>query len=321
MVRIVFESQELEIPAGSNLLRELVAAGIDIPSGCRSGVCQNCLVRVGAGEIPPGAQCGLGRELVRTQHMLACQCYPLSALFLQQAEHALTRFRSRLLEKFRLNDSILCVRLSKPAGFPGRAGQYVTLWRDLHQGRSYSLTNSQQNDWLEFHVRVYAGGTVSAWLADELSPGDPLMLQGPAGNCGYHDMIDKPLLLIGAGVGIGTMYGVLRDALAARHALPITIFHSVRRREDLYLEKPLLQLANAQVAYRHFIGTGLSAPTALEDELAQTASRFAGCHIQLCGSPQLVLRLRRQLYLAGASANEILADPFEFPMAASIPPG
>ncbi len=126
---------------------------------------------------------------------------------------------------------------------------------------------------------------------------------------------------IGAGVGIGTMYGVLRDALAARHALPITIFHSVRRREDLYLEKPLLQLANAQVAYRHFIGTGLSAPTALEDELAQTASRFAGCHIQLCGSPQLVLRLRRQLYLAGASANEILADPFEFPMAASIPPG
>lgn len=321
MVRIVFESLELEIPAGNNLLRELVAAGIDIPSGCRSGVCQGCLVRVNDGDIPSASQRGLSRKLVRTRHMLACQCWPELALFLQRAAHVPVRYTTRLLEKFPLNDNILCVRLERPAGFAGRAGQYVTLWRDPQQGRSYSLVNSQQDDWLEFHVRVYQGGAVSEWLASELAPGDTLMLQGPSGDCGYDKEIDKPLLLIGAGVGIGAMYGVLREALAAGHALPITIFHSVRQREDLYLEKPLSQLANAQVEYRHFIGSGLSEPTALEDELAQIASRFAACHIQLCGSPQLVLRLRRQLYLAGASADEILADPFEFPMTASILPG
>lgn len=313
MVNIRFETQSLDIKPGDNLLQTLHGAGIDIPFGCRSGICQSCLVRASDGEIPETAQRGLGRELIRTGHLLACRCWPEKALVLERATRAPTRYVTRLLAKSWLNDTVLAIRLERPRAFGFRAGQYLTIWRNKRQGRAYSLVNPSDEDALELHVRVYPGGRVSPWLANSLEPGAPVMIQGPAGECGYDRGFDAPLLLMGAGVGIGAMVGVLKEALAAGHRQSITLLHAVRHEDDLYLDRELASIRRQNVEYRHFVGAGILHPSALEDELERIASSFADHHIQLCGSPRLVIRVRRQLFLAGAASNRIIADPFEFP--------
>lgn len=64
-------------PELGTLLDAAQAAGVSLPSGCRVGQCESCLMRVVAGNV---AQ--LGGDASATDHCLTCQSVPLSELTL-----------------------------------------------------------------------------------------------------------------------------------------------------------------------------------------------------------------------------------------------
>ena len=64
-------------PAAGTLLDAAQSAGIALPSGCRVGQCENCVMRVVDGDVAH-----LGGFAGEDGHCLTCQSVPLSALTL-----------------------------------------------------------------------------------------------------------------------------------------------------------------------------------------------------------------------------------------------
>src|SRR5436309_15198588 len=66
--------------AGEALLGCLTRQGAAIPSSCRSGACQTCLMRSVKGAPPAAAQNGLKPTLREQGYFLACLCRPVEDL-------------------------------------------------------------------------------------------------------------------------------------------------------------------------------------------------------------------------------------------------
>lgn len=305
--RVRFDEREITASGRASLLESLLAAGVAIPNGCRSGVCQSCLLRVTAGEIPRNAQAGLSVAQRETGLALACQLLPESDLSVSRTD-AGVRYACRTIDVFPLSETVFRLRLERPDGFAYRAGQYVTLWRDEHHCRAYSLASLPDEDFLEFHVRRYDGGCVSPWLC-ALQAGDVVELRGPMGSCVYAgENPDTPLLLAGNGVGLAPLWGIARSALAAGHRGRVQILHGVTEISRAYLDAGLRELAASHPRLEYEIVVGGTADLAVA--MLAKASGFFGWQAFLCGAPETVDTLRKHLFLAGAASRDIHADAF-----------
>jgi CDP-4-dehydro-6-deoxyglucose reductase len=213
-----------------------------------------------------------------------------------------------------LSDDIVRLRVEAD-GFAYRPGQFVELSVGEDLKRHYSLASHPEEDsFLEMHIRLHQDGRMSRHLAENLKTGDRLHVAGPSGSCFYEGVHeDQPMLLIGAGTGLAPLYGVLRDALRKGHRGPITLYHGARSRKGLYLSEELQALSNLRdnVDYRPCAFDpsaphgGDVAATALEAEQSVSAAA-----IFLCGGENLVKRLKRELFMRGASLKNIRSDAF-----------
>jgi NAD(P)H-flavin reductase/ferredoxin len=316
MTRVKHEGQWYGLDEGESVLDGLLRQGVEVPHSCRAGACQSCLMRAERGEVPAKAQVGLKETLKAQGYFLACACHPENELEVAGAGADL-RVPARITALERLSDSVLGVRLRPEGRFEYRPGQYVTLLRTDGLARSYSLASQPQEDTLELHVRRTPGGLMSGWLFDEARPGDVLDLQGPAGECFYvPGRPEQPLLLAGTGTGLAPLYGIVRDALAQGHTGPIWLFHGAVDASGLYLVEELRAL-QSRYNCLHYRPTVLRGPErvgvtvgALDTLIKEACPRPAGWRAFLCGDPNLVLSLRKKLFLAGLSLKDIHADAF-----------
>lgn len=315
MAKVKHEGQWYGLNADESVLDGLLRHGVQVPHACRAGACQSCLLRAEHGEVPAKAQVGLKETLKARGYFLACACRPEADL--EVAAGADLRVPARLTALERLSDSVLRVRLRPERALDYRPGQYVSLLRSEALARSYSLASQPQEDTLELHVRRTPGGRMSGWLFDEAQPGDPVHLQGPAGECFYvPGRLEQPLLLAGTGTGLAPLYGIARDALAQGHTGPLWLFHGAVEASGLYLVDELRAL-ESQHSNFHYRPSVLRGPErvgvtvgALDALIRETCPRLAGWRAFLCGDPALVLSLRKKLFLAGLSLRDIHADAF-----------
>lgn len=318
MPTITFEGTPYALGEEENLLAGLERLGAAVPSSCRSGVCQSCLLKATAGDIPPSANKGL-RDTQRAQgYLLACCCTPTGDMTLERPGDAGRVFNSRILELRRLNDRTLEVVIERPEGFAYNAGQFLNLHRPGNIVRSYSLASVPELDaHLHLHIALMPGGAMSTWIAEEAAQGHEIALSGPVGNCFYvPGNPAQPLLLFGTGTGLAPLYGILRDALAQGHTGPIDLFHGSPVDEGLYLHDALYQVTTTspQVNYRPCVlGPAQRAGVTQGDMVAITLSRCAdltGFRVYLCGNPDIVRTMQKKCFLAGANMRDIFADAF-----------
>ncbi|HEX8703813.1 MAG TPA: ferredoxin reductase, partial [Myxococcaceae bacterium] len=111
-------------------------------------------------------------------------------------------------------------------------------------------------------------------------------------------------------------YGIARDALESGHTGPIWLFHGARDVRGLYLVDELRALAarHPNFHYRPSVlegrlGEGLHVG-ALDAQLRAELPKPVGFSAFLCGNPELVLSLRKKLFLAGLSLRDIHSDAF-----------
>lgn len=320
MSQVHFEDAVIDLNEGESVLDGLLRSGVDIAFGCKSGVCQSCLVEVADGDPPSHAQKGLSDAQTALGYMLSCQCQPTGTMTIKRVDASAQMIPAEVIEKHWLNDNVLGLRLKSPLTY--RAGQYVTLWRNETVARSYSLaSHPESEDFLEFHIKVIPEGQVSSWLAKDVSEGETVSLQGPMGTCFYTaSSPEQPILMAAIGTGLAPIYGILKDALAQGHFGPIDVVLGAKDASGFYYLDALAELAqhyenlsihavsqDASIAECEGI---TSVQSDVYDYCNELWPNLKGYRIFLCGADSFVKKLRKQSFLAGAGMGDISADVF-----------
>jgi len=317
MPQVVFQGSSYEA-GGQSVLDCLTAGGQAVPSACRAGICQSCLMRAVRGVVPEPAQKGLTPTMVARNLFLACQCFPTQDLEVALADDVIERTQAIVSAIEPLNDEIRAVHVRPTTPFEYRAGQFVRLFMDARTSRNYSLASVPALDEdLMMHVRRVPGGQVSGWIFERVQPGDTVTISEAFGDCFYvPGRPEQNVLLLGTGCGLAPLYGIARDALNSGHRGRIHLYHGSRDACGLYLIEQLGRLAavHPNFRYRPCISEGPSADgywagTPLEAALEECPD-LTGWRVYLCGNPQMVEAARMQTFLAGAGSSEIFADPF-----------
>lgn len=106
---------------------------------------------------------------------------------------------------------IVTLFFTLPSGdnLPYTAGQYVSVYApggSVPEGKAYSLSSAPHEHMMSITVKKI--GEYSGYL-HSLKPGDTLQVSSPYGH--FNPRTDKPLICIGAGVGLCPAWSVLKD--------------------------------------------------------------------------------------------------------------
>jgi ferredoxin-NADP reductase len=133
-------------------------------------------------------------------------------------------------------------------GWPGHlAGQHVDIRLTAEDGyqaqRSYSIASTPDSTSVELTVERLEDGEVSAYLTDDLRPGDQIELRGPVG--GYfvwEPSHGGPLLLVAGGSGVVPLMAMIRLRTAAGSDADTRLLLSSRGWEDVIYREELERL-------------------------------------------------------------------------------
>jgi ferredoxin-NADP reductase/ferredoxin len=317
MANVIYGGQSYDCGTAS-VLDCLTAQGAAIPSSCRSGVCQTCLMQVTEGRVPEKAQAGIKPTLAAQGYFLACSCYPEDDIAVTLPEKGMGKITATVSHIELLNADILGIKIKPTGSFEYKAGQFINLYKDEATARSYSLASVPSlDDELYLNVRKVPGGLVSKWVFENLKAGDSITISEAAGDCFYiPGNAEQNILLIGTGSGLAPLYGIIRDALLNGHTGQIKLYHGSYNTTGLYLVTELRKLAQLHANFSYIpclseqaasdgYAQGMVLDVALRDN-----PNLSGWRVFLCGNPDMVNAAKREAYLSGAAINDIYADPF-----------
>jgi ferredoxin-NADP reductase len=276
------------------------------------------------GKPPENSQAGLKDVLKVQNYFLACACVPKEDIGIGRPDSNLIEIETSVVSTDLLNPEVIRLRLAKPDSYNYFPGQYLTLYKSNGVGRSYSIASlCTEENFIELHIRLIPGGQVSTWAHTELKTGDTVHITESNGDCFYMPKNqEQPLLLVGTGTGLAPLYGIAREALLQGHSGPIHLYHGSRTLEGqstpygLYLMDELRTLERScdQFFYHPCVSSG-HVPEGMQkgraNELAlREHGSLAGWGVYLCGREDMVKATKTRAYLAGASLQDIYADPF-----------
>lgn len=300
------------------VLDALLRENINLSFACKKGTCHSCMVRSTDVTPPPAAQSGLKNTLIKQNYFLACQCYPEQDMQIRLPDQSEFYRMGTVVVNKMLNRNTILLIIAFEDAFEFNAGQFVNLQRSDGLTRSYSTANiPEQSNTLEFHIRRLPGGIFSAWLHDEINVGDSIAVSEPHGHCFYlPERREQGLLLVGTGTGLAPLAGILTDALANGHTGPIHLFHGSREVEDLYRIDEMHQLAEQHPNFHYtpclsgsHVPKGFAAGRVNELALSGIPD-LKNWRVFLCGHPEMVNQMKKQVFLKGAAIADIYADAF-----------
>jgi len=317
MPQIFYRDRGYALAENENVLDCLERNGHKVFSSCRSGICQSCVLRADAAELPPQSQKGLRDAQVKQGYFLSCSCVPTADLRVFDCDDV-GQIAATVESVEPLGGRIVRLRLQPDGAFDYMPGQFLNLILPDNTVRSYSIASVPGLDpWLELHIALLPGGKTSRWLQEEAKSGGGVSISGPLGQCCYSAKTpDQPLLLLATGTGLAPLYGVLRDAVKRGHNGAIRVYHGCRTAEDVYYRAELQELADAHPNINYYAGVLLAENAGdlpVGDVLAKAVEDigdFKGWQAYLCGHPDFVNQAKRKIFLAGASMSDIFADAF-----------
>jgi ferredoxin-NADP reductase len=142
-------------------------------------------------------------------------------------------------------------RFVRPAGFEFKPGQFAVVKVNLDGrtlARCYSISSSPSaRGYLEISVRNQ--GQVSGFLHATLRPGMTLSMKGPGGSFVYPQG-SRPIVLVGAGIGITPLLCMLRHALESEPTRPVTLLFAAKTERHLPFLHDLRLLARRHPLFR-----------------------------------------------------------------------
>ena len=320
MATLRYQQQNYLCQKDETVLDALLNENVDIPYGCRQGVCQSCMLR--SIEPPPtAAQVGLKENQKQQNYFLACCCKPDGDMQIEPIKQSEFIYEGKVLAKQSLNHDTLLLRLSHSEDFQFKAGQFINLKTPDNIVRSYSISNPpNQNNQIDLQIRLLKNGRFSTWVHQDLNIGDKIPMSSALGDCFYtHDKPEQNLLLVGTGSGLAPLYGILQDAIAQKHQGKIHLFHGSRHAEDLYLMDEIKQLATEHDNFNYtpcLSGNYTDKPLdsyhqgRVHEVALSTYADLTHWRVYLCGHPEMVKQMQTQVFLKGVDMDDIFMDAF-----------
>jgi NAD(P)H-flavin reductase/ferredoxin len=314
---VVYGGQSYEC-GESSVLDCLTNHGVPVPSSCRSGVCQTCLMRAVEGEVPEKAKAGLKPTLAAQNYFMACSCYPEHDIEVALPEAGMGKLGAKVTGVEYLNADILGIRLKPSRPFEYKAGQFINLFKDEITARCYSLASVPAlGEEPLLHVRKVPSGLVSGWVFANLKAGDDITISEATGDCFYvPGNPGQNILLVATGSGLAPLYGIIRDALLNGHQGKLSLYHGSYNTEGFYLVEELRKLAQSHRNFSYVpcvsegkAPAGYAQGMVLDIALSDNPD-LSGWRVFLCGNPDMVNAAKQQTFFAGASMRDIFADPF-----------
>lgn len=129
--------------------------------------------------------------------------------------------------------------------------------------RTYSVSSAPSDGYVRISVKLQGKG--SQHLHDKVQVGDLLEVRAPLGNFTLSSESERPVVLMGAGVGITPLISMARELVAQnlqhQRARPIHLFQSARTLDDLPFQAELQALQQRAAGLLH-IHRALSSPNA-----------------------------------------------------------
>lgn len=319
-------------PPDQTLLDAALAAGINLPYGCRNGACGTCKSRIIEGRVDYGAaeEWALPPSERETGAVLMCCARALTDLVIEANEARAERdipvkklpVRIESLERAAADVMVMRLKLPATERLQFLPGQYIDILLTDGARRAFSLASTPQDEgFLELHIRLIDKGAFTQRVFSELKERDILRIEGPHGNFFLREST-KPAILLAGGTGFAPIKALIEHTLHSALERPLTLYWGARERSGLYRDA-LAQGWAAQYAQFRYVPV-LSAPTAADAWSGRTGlaheavladyrdSGMAGVQVYACGAPAMIEAAQRDFLALGLPPEEFFADAFSF---------
>ena len=324
-VRIAQADRTIDVPTGGTILEAALDAGIGYPFGCQSGNCGACKSHLVKGEVTMEgySEFALSDEEKARGLILACRAVPweeCEIAWLDEDDLIVHPRRVLACKVVGLDDAthdIKRVRLAIESGgpFDFSAGQFASVTFEGCPPRDYSMANVPGDPVLEFHVRRTQGGATSAHVAERLTLGDGVRVEGPFGASYLREGHRGPIIAVAGGSGMAPLKSIVERAIQKEMPQHIYFYFGVRSERDLYLHEHFTALAEKHPRL-HFTpvlseGPGGRLRTGLVHEaVAQDFDELDGCKAYLAGPPVMVEAASKLFEQRGMRRIDVHADAF-----------
>lgn len=312
----------VSVQPGANLLEVLRANQIPVSYSCCAGRCGTCRCKILEGAVLDAGRDAPYPTHEADRHVLACQTFLTEPCIIEIPEpdeivvHPARIIKASVLAIDELTHDIRRVRLkpSKPLEFS--PGQYAQLQFTPEHIRPYSMAGLSDDDTLEFHVRLVPDGRVTAYIAQQLKPGDAVRVSGPMGSAYLRRKHEGPILCVAGGTGLAPILSILRGTLHAGLKNPVHLYLGVRSARDIYGLQEIDALRDAGMDLRTHVvvtaGDGDAGHRAglVTDSIAQDFNDLRDWRAYLCGSPPMVEAATRLVQRMGLPPERVYADAF-----------
>ena len=290
---------------------------------CLSSRCRSCIVKVLSGKTTNKEE-----ELVLTEEdkianfVLSCNAKPLSDLKLDIEdlgeitifEKKITPSKISVIEKL-TNDVIkIVLRLPPNSNFNFNSGQYVNIVKG-NLKRSYSIANySDHKNQLEFFIKNYENGLMSAYFFKEAKINDLLRIEGPIGTFFLRDSSFKNIIFLATGTGIAPIKSIL-DGLDKTHEKyknkNFWLIVGARYEKDLFWEP---NLKNLHIKYIPVLSRQVKdwngAQGYVQDIVLKQKIDIENTQVYACGSNDMINSAKELFFKNKLKENNFFSDAF-----------
>jgi predicted ferric reductase len=222
------------------------------------------------------------------------------------------RYRYAVAEVNKLTPTITELVL-KPLGIPINytPGQFAYVSMDSsvvdNEAHPYSFTTANNGPYVRFTIKELGDDTAHV---KQLNPGTKAYLEGPYGNFSLHNTKRMNQVWIAGGVGITPFLSMARS-LSRRSKYKIKLFYAADNLEDAVFLKELLAIRqdipdkfDITIVDKEL--SGFVDIETLRNEIAELGDN----DYFICGPPQMMRALKKQLTEHGVDAGRIFSEEF-----------
>ncbi|WP_339627060.1 FAD-binding oxidoreductase [uncultured Winogradskyella sp.] len=296
---------------------------IILEHSCVSSRCRSCVVKVLSGNtINKEEELVLTEEDKKNNFVLSCNAKPLSNIELDIEDLGeITLFEKKIIPSKisvieKLTDDVMKIVLRLPpnSNFNFNSGQYVNIIKG-NITRSYSIANSSDHkNQLEFFIKNYENGLMSAYFFKEAKINDLLRLEGPIGTFFLRDSSFKNIVFLATGTGIAPIKSIL-EGLDKSHEQyqnkNFWVIIGARYQDNLFWEP---NLKNLHVKYIPV----LSRPENdwngekgyVQDIVLKQQIDLENTQVYACGSNDMINSAKELFFKNNLKENNFFSDAF-----------
>ncbi len=320
--------QTFDVQPSQTVLEAALEAGINMPYGCRNGVCGHCKGKVLAGTVAHGdyLDSAMTDAELAAGSALFCCASPLEDLIIEARVAGAGVIKPRILparvsKKERLADDVMMLHLQLPSSerLQFLPGQYMEFLLKDGKRRAFSIANAPHAEFgIELHLRLVEGGEFTEYVFNELQEKAILRLEAPFGGFNLREESDKPIIFAATGTGFAPIKGIIEHMLYHDMQRPMTLYWGGRQPADLYMDDLCQRWAKHVPTFTYV--PVLSKPESdwqgrtgyVQQAVTEDVADLSGHEAYVCGLPDMVNDAQQHFAEHGLADDAFFSDAFTF---------